>query len=254
MGMRKARNEVLGLSEIDQKILKELDNFGVLKANVLAKNLETSRQAVAYRLRVLENRGFVKFVPNRGWEVGTYWKNLQGESAVNGDGYMETVAGLENIVERLKNILKQNISQIVYVIENVNYNSLTQSERSAWKKMDKVLDDLFVQSGVLLRGVGSQESLRMFLESQKELNDGIDENRKLVYKIVPIDLLRLPYEKPCSTAVLGDLVLNFFFKEEKLEIIKNREYANLVTKFYNLAEGYGRQVDLNKELQSLRLS
>jgi DNA-binding GntR family transcriptional regulator len=95
--MKLAKKDVLQLSELDSLIMSEIEKIGILKANQLAVLLSTSRQAVAYRLKVLQKRGFLKYVKGIGWQIGTYWKK-QSEEQV-GSGF-EVIVGLDKIVER----------------------------------------------------------------------------------------------------------------------------------------------------------
>lgn len=246
--MKLAQSQVLKLSQVDERVLELLEKKGVLKANQLATLLGISRQSVAYRLRSLERRGFVKYVDGKGWQVGTYWKRGKEEMKSG----VEVIAGLETIVNRVEKLLTEKNVHSVYAVENVYYKSLSEKEKLAWKKMDKRIDEIFVQKGVLVRAVGNSESYRIFIESQEMHKDTIKSDRKVIYKILPEDILRLPYEEACTLCVIDDLVLHFYFKTETVEIFQNKVYANLIAKYFNLAEQYGRQVDVNAELRKLK--
>lgn len=249
--MKLAQSQVLQLSQLDVRLLEILEKKRVQKANQLAVVLGTSRQAVAYRLRALQKRGFVKCIDEKGWQVGTYWKREKEKIRDTPNG-VEVVSGLEAITDKVEGLLKNTSTRTSYVLESVYYKDLSESERLAWKKMDKQIDEIFVRQGVMIRAVGNSESYRIFMESQEMYRDSIQADRRIIYKIIPEHILRLPYEEACTVCTIDSLVLHFYFKTERVEIFQSRQYANLIAKYYALAEQYGKQVDIYSALKKLQ--
>lgn len=252
--MKYSKQEVLGLDKLDIQILDTVERATIIKANQLALLTHTSRQAIAYRLKSLSRRGFVSKSNRFGWQLGKNWNKLEKLFSKKSDLSTHTVFGQENIVNFFERILKNTVDKTIYTIENIAYKALSAKEKTSWKKLDKVIDDTFLKFNYFLKVVANNESIKVFLESQKEYSSEYKTNRRLVYKLVPNEVLQLPYETACTTCVADDMVINLFFRDLRLEVVENKQYADLVRKFYNLAENYGKQIDVNSELLKLQIS
>lgn len=240
---------------IDSKIFKILykDIWKNVRLIDLSEKIGSSKQAVRYRLILLKKRGLV-ISDKRRWfltETGRLLFENFSKKKTELPKFQE-IDGVKQFTNFMEGLVSASLDNTIYAIENVDYRSLSTKEREHWFRSDKIMDDMFLKYKKIFRLVSNADALKMFLESQRFVGVEVDEGRREIYKVVPDDVIRLPYQKACTTVVIGDCVCNIYFKQDRMLYIKDMEYASLVKKFYGLAELYGRQVDLNAELRRMK--
>lgn len=262
---KKNNNKLLGISEKQEAILNCLEKNNSLKVSVIARLAKIPRTSVAFLLKKLRQRGFVKKIKighHYEWQwldIGEFKSQLQ--SALNFFGVnkrevlglvidkkisVEIHRGLAKTKESYKKILNVGRNDRVYAIQGLKSAQahLQKIEKEYFFDFHKILK----KKRIIMEVVSGKSILNLFHNlSQKELESHF--GRLIIAYFVPDSFV----DTEIDIIMFGDDILFIDLKEEISLHIKNQFIAAAFKNLFISLKEKAIKIDLNffiKELLS----
>ncbi len=237
----------LGLKKEEILIVCFLEEQKRTKVLPMAKKINLPNSSVIYKLKKLEERGFVfkeKFENHFEWSLNKNFLENSFEDKKENKEKIKIYENLEKILEKREEIVLNNKGKRIYNLSApINQKKALGGFSSKYiqKINEKGIKNKIIVDGVFAKSTFSQN--KNFSAEELEKIEG----RINSWAFLPDEYLNFP----CSIIVHGDLSYIYSLEKEIMLEIKDKAVADTFVKLIGTLKEFGKKINFNQHLRNL---
>lgn len=247
--MRRITLEALGLSTNEHLVLNVLQQATLAqKISKIAIQAKLPQSTTSFILKKLEKRKLATRIKHNNHFRWKYRKNLdvveKGDEESFKNTFINVIAGMQDIMKEFLKILELASGERLYSIQGAGISEVIL------KKIDIKFLSFFhnavKQQKIIIEGVVSQSVLKLFDKMNVgQISSHLD--RLTIVYVLPDELINFPLD----IFIFRDHILLVDYETERLVHIEDSALAMTYKALFNIAETYGKKIDLNLYLNKL---
>lgn len=247
--MRRITLEALGLSKNEHIVLNILQQLTLAqKISKIAIQAKLPQSTTAFILRKLENRKLVNRVKYNNHFRWKYRKNLdvveKGSEELFQNTFINVITGVKDIMKEFMKILELASGERLYSIQGAGISPIILEKIDS--KFISFFHHAIKKQKIIIEGVISQSIFKIFDKmTAGQIYSHLD--RLTIVYVLPDELINFPLD----VFIFRDHVLLVDYETERLVHIEDSALVMTYKALFNIAETYGKKIDLNLYLNKL---